>query len=113
MKQAKFLFDNIKIDGKTDVTKVIRIFTASIDGWNAKKFHLLCDGRGATLVLIRSSDNHLAAGFTSIPWTANEDGTFVEDASASVFALTDTLQVFKTKNPERAVRHHIECGPIW
>ena len=113
MKQAKFLFDNIKIDGKTDVTKVIRIFTASIDGWESEAFHSNCDGRGATLCLIRSSDNHLAAGFTSIPWTANEDGTSVEDASASVFALTDTLQVFKTNNPEYAVYHSSDFGPRW
>ena len=33
MKQAKFLFENIRIDGEREVTKVNRIFTASIDGW--------------------------------------------------------------------------------
>ena len=37
----------------------------------------------------------------------------VEDASASVFALTDMLQVFKTKNPKKAVRHNKEAGPYW
>ena len=111
MKQPKFLFDNIRINGKTEVKKVTRIFTASIDGWEASAFHLYCDGRGPTLCLIRSSDEYLSAGFASIAWTS--DGTSVEDASACVFALTDTLQVFKTKNPEKALYHHSWQGPIW
>ena len=111
IKKAKFLFENIRIDGEREVTQVTRIYTASIDGWSTIVFHELCDGKGPTLCLIRSSDEYLAAGFTSIAWASPEDGYSVEDASASVFALTDTLQVFKTKNPKKAVGHYI--GPIW
>jgi len=111
MKQAKFLFDNIRIDGKREVTKVTRIYTPSINGWKTEAFHRHCDGRGPTLCLIRSSRNYLAAGFTSIAWTS--DDTVVEDASACVFALTDKLQVFKANNPSSAVRHFRGWGPWW
>ena len=111
MKQPKFLFDNIRINGETEVKKVTRIFTASIDGWNASDFHRHCNGRGPTLCLIGSSEDYLAAGFTSISWSS--DGGHIEDASASVFALTDTLQVFKTKNPGSAVWHAKIWGPRW
>ena len=112
MKQGQFLFEHIKINGQREVTKITRIYTASIDGWRSTDFHEHCDGKGPTLCLIRSSDKYLAAGFTSIAW-ASGYGTDVEDASAMVFALTHDLQVFKTKNSEKAVWHHRRCGPYW
>ena len=113
LQQAKFLFDNIRINGETEVKKVTRIFTASIDGCEAEDFHRHCDERGPTLCLIRSSNNYLAAGFTSIAWTSPIPRYNVFDASATVFALTDTLQVFKTNNPKMAVFHYRERGPNW
>ena len=61
------------------------------------------------MCLIRTSDNSLAAGFTSASW----DSTDGFDSSACVFALTGTLQVFKTKNPEKAVVHYSYYGPWW
>ena len=101
--------------------RVTRIFTASKDGWKPEDFHRHCDGRGPTLCLIRSSDNYLGAGFTSISWSSpkesecneGEDGVDVEDPSAMVFALTNDPQVFKTKNPEQAVYHTRNSGPCW
>ena len=113
MKQGQFLFEHIKINGKREVTQVTRIYTASIDGCEAEEFHRLCDGMEPTLCLIRTSDNSLAAGFTSIAWSSPDYYTDVEDASACLFALTGALQVFKTKNPEKAVAHASYRGPIW
>jgi len=113
MEQAKFLFEHIRIDGKREVTKVTRIFTASINGWTVEDFHRHCDGRGATLCLVQSDQDFMSAGFTSIAWTAPEKWTDVEDASACVFALTDKMQVNKTKNPKKAVWHYKNAGPFW
>ena len=56
LQQARFLFDNIRIDGEREVTKVTLIFTASKDGWRTKQFHRHCDNRGPTLCLIKSSE---------------------------------------------------------
>jgi len=109
LQQVQFLFKHIRIEGTREATQVTCIYTASIDGWNPEDFHRLCDGKGPTLCLIRSSENVLAVGFTSIPWTSHY--TSVEDASACLFALTGTLQVFKTKNPEKAVFHSSVRGP--
>jgi len=111
MEQAKCLFEHIRIDGKTEVKKATPIFRATRDGWDAEDFHRLCDNRGPTLCLVQAEDDYISAGFTSIAWTAPEKWTDVEDASACVFALTDTLQVFKTKNPKRAVLHASWRGP--
>ena len=102
--------DKIRIDGHRKVTKVTRIFTASKDGWRAKDFHAFCDNKGPTLCLIRSSENFLAGGFTSKPWTS-ANYVYVEDASAMVFALTNDLQVFKPGKPKKAVWHNIYSGP--
>ena len=66
--QGRFLFEHIRIDGVKQVTEVTRIFTASIDGWEASDFHHCCNGNGPTLSLIRSIHNYLSAGFTSISW---------------------------------------------
>ena len=113
LKQARFLFENIMIDGEREVTKVTRIYTASIDGWKPKDFHRHCDRRGPTLSLIRSVHNYLAAGFTSISWSSDKDGKDVEDSSAMVFALTNELQAFKSNNPKQAVWHHKDDGPFF
>jgi len=114
LQQVQFLFKHIRIEGTREVKKVTRIFTASIDGWKSEAFHLRCNGKGPTLCLIRSSKNYLAAMFTSIAWASPDPpGTDVEDASASVFALSGTLQVFKTNNPEKAVFHSSYIGPWW
>ena len=114
MKQVKFLFENIRIDGEREVTKVTRIYTASLDGWKPEDFHHHCNERGPTLSLIRSSENYLAAGFTSKSWISSfSPFESVSDSSAMVFALTNELQVFKTKNPKDAVMSYIGYGPVF
>ena len=110
---CEFFFKNVRIAGYAEVNEATLIFRASRDGWRADDFHRLCEGRGPTLCLVQADTDCMSAGFTSIAWKADEDGTNVEDASACVFALTDTLQVYKTKNPEKAVGHHSGCGPWW
>ena len=114
-----FIFEHARIDGLTEVTEVTPIFKATKDGWTTGDFHRLCDKRGPTLCLAQSSQNWMSAGFTSKAWESKgffnifTGGFDVEDASACVFALTDTLQVFKTKNPKAAVVHHRDFGPYW
>ena len=108
---CEYIFEYARINGDTEVTEATLIFRATRDGWDAEDFHRLCDDRGPTLCLVQSEEDYMSAGFTSIAWSS--DGTAVEDASAIVFALTNTLQVFKTNNPKQAVRHHSDWGPYW
>ena len=113
LKQARFLFDNIRLYGEKEVTQVIRIFTASLQGWTAKDFHSHCDNKGPTLCLLRSSENYLAAGFTSKNWTSKKSPVIIKDSSAMVFALSNALQVFKSNNPKQALCHYEGNGPIF
>jgi len=109
LQQGQFLFKHIRIGGKRKVTQVTLIYTASINGWRAEDFHRFCNQRGPTLCLIRSSENHLAAAFTSISWSSED--VHVEDSSAMVFALSNELQMYETNNPELAVSHFRRSGP--
>ena len=110
---CQHIFDYVRINGDTEVNEAIHIFRASRDGWSGVDFHRLCDGQGPTLCLVQSEEDYMSAGFTSKAWTSPKKCPDVEDASACVFALTGTLQVFKTKNPKEAVRHHRWYGPGW
>ena len=111
-KACEHIFKYARINGCTEVKEVVLIFRATRDGWRANDFHRLCDDQGPTLCLVQAEEDFMSAGFTSIPWASPEYGN-VEDASAMVFALTGTLQVFKTKNPKMAVEHHKRAGPCW
>ena len=112
-KACQHIFKYVRINGDTEVTVAIPIFRASRDGWRSVDFHRHCNNQGATLCLVQAEEDFMSADFTSIPWASPEKGTNVEDASAMVFALTDTLQVFKTKNPKKAVAHATTYGPVW
>jgi len=112
-KACEYIFKYVRINGRTEVTEATLIFTASRDGWTMYDFHRLCDYRGPTLCLVQADTDYMCAGFTSIAWRSPEIWDVVEDASACVFALTDTLQVYKTKNPKKAVYHSRDTGPIW
>jgi len=112
-KACEYIFEYARINGDTEVTEATLIFRATRDGWSVRDFHRLCDDRGPTLCLVQAEDDYISAGFTSIAWASPESGTWVEDASAMVFALTDTLQVFKTKRPKDALYHRSKRGPVW
>ena len=45
-----------------------RIYSAEADGWTAAKFHELCNGKGATLVLIESEHGCIFGGYTELSW---------------------------------------------
>ena len=89
LKQAKFMFDHVRLEGDRKVTKVTRIFRASEDGWHASAFHKHCDAKGPTLSLVRSDQNYLAGGFNPeswrMPWRPEEA------KSGTLFALTNEL----------------------
>ena len=115
-KACEYIFEYARINGLTEVKEATSIFKATRDGWTAVDFHRLCDNRGPTLCLVQSEQDFISAGFTSIAWESYVHDEYLRptfDASACVFALTGTLQVFKPKNPERAVGHHRLAGPYW
>ena len=106
------------------------------DGWKAGDFHSKCDGKGATLTLVRSEEGYVFGGYTAVPWTSPSSwGTCVRvcvsvcthvcvssvykpDTHAFLFTLTNKagLPAYKakaTKRPQYAVYHHPYCLPTF
>jgi len=92
-KEVVWLFSKIlpkDLQGK----KLELIFRASTDGYTAYNFHQKCDNKGATIVIVHSSYDHVFGGYTSSSWTSQN--IYVNDTKAFIFLLRS-----KTKKPER------------
>lgn len=93
------------------------IYRASRDGYTAQAFHQFCDGCFPTMCVIRSTNDCIFGGFTSIPWSSTSADK--PDAVAFLFTLKNPLGVKPTKYPiqPRAVNFAISyCekhGPIF
>ncbi len=51
--------------GVVKQNQVKRLYQASVDTFAAAKFHELCDGKGPTLTLIKTTANHIFGGYTT------------------------------------------------
>lgn len=99
------------------------IYRATRDGWSSKTFHELCDNKGKTLLIFKTSKNHVFAGYTSVPWS---NGSLVsaffsltigwgpKDNEAYLCSLTNDYRVFRPENPKQAVTSISEdVGPAF
>ncbi len=85
------------------------IYKGKRDGWKQADFHRTCDGRGPLVILFKSSKNFSFGGYTSLPWSANGPGRYVEDRESFVFSLDQRELVFRPTNYKEALYH----GTIW
>jgi hypothetical protein len=60
------------------------LFRASRDGWKVADFHRCCDGKGPTVVVVRSESGHVFGGATDGSW--NSAGGWTQ-AAAFLFGL--------------------------
>jgi len=51
---------------KTSKPKLL--YSASRDGWNASDFHRMCNGKGVTVTVVKSSDGYIFGGYTDVEW---------------------------------------------
>lgn len=83
------------------------IFHASAENkWSAEAFHAICDGKGATLTILRTSDGRIFGGFTSVSWELpkkHEAGFYKEDPNAFLFACEPHWQVYPVVEPKKAI----------
>jgi hypothetical protein len=91
------------------------IYKASRDGFHANVFHNRCDNKGPTMTIIRSNNNYLFGGYTSVAWTSIN--RYNNDPNAFLFTLTNPHNIPPTKYPvqpsmtQNAVKHDPEDGP--
>lgn len=66
--------------------QLTKLFSTRDSGWtNVSAFHSSCDGKGPTVVLLRSSDGNSYGGYTSLSW-ASTNG-YEPDPQAFLFRL--------------------------
>jgi hypothetical protein len=93
------------------------IYKASRDGFDANAFHSRCDNKGPTLTIVRSNNNYLFGGYTSVAWTSS--GNWTVDSKAFLFTLTNPNNIPPTKYPvqssktQNAVAHNSGYGPMF
>jgi hypothetical protein len=95
--------------------KMTLLYRGTRDGFDNDVFHKLCNGKGATLVLIKGARDGVFGGFTSVPW--HSGGLFSADAQAFLFALRgphaqagQPLKLVPTTRPEQAVFSHVHSS---
>jgi len=84
-----------------------KIFSASADSnWTAEAFHKICDGKGPSLTLIRTTEGKIFGGFTEVSFDSPkplEPGFYKEDPNAFLFVCEPHWQVYPVVEPKKAI----------
>jgi len=95
------------------------LYKASRDGFSASTFHKLCDDKGATMTIIKSSGGWLFGGYTTQSWT-DPGRVFKDDSQAFIFTLTNPHNIpsskfiIKNDKQHQAIKSGFETwGPIF
>lgn len=87
------------------------LYDAKRDGGLSTTFHQLCDNKGPTLTLIKTSDGKRIGGFTFKDWNKNTNN-YISDNKAFLFDL-DKNQRYNVVNADKAIYSGGEYGPIF
>jgi hypothetical protein len=87
------------------------IWRGSKDGFRSHDFHSLCDLKGATVTVIRSSNGYVFGGYTPAAWDiANKRGSYSNAPGSFLFTLSNPHAIpptkYPVKVPEKAIQHH-------
>ena len=82
------------------IAKFELIYKASVDGFQAAKFHANCDDKGPTISFITSEFNKVCGGFTTLSW---KGGEYCADPNAFIFSLTHKTKHTQYQNHNYAM----------
>jgi len=93
--------------------KIELLYRASEHGFEASSFHKYCDNKGSTIVVIKSENDYIFGGFTSVPWTNTDKDK--EDNHAFLFNIYPFNKKYKLtgSSKEYAVTHYPNHGPVF
>ncbi|KAJ5068029.1 pep-cterm sorting domain-containing protein [Anaeramoeba ignava] len=97
-------------------SKMKKGFSAKRDGFSGKNWHKAVDGKGKTLVIIKTKDNFIFGGFTQVGF--NGDVRYIRDSNAFIFSLRndkgDRIPAkFTIKEPQLAIYSYSIYGPMF
>ncbi|CAB4440111.1 unnamed protein product [Rhizophagus irregularis] len=114
------------------------LYRASRDGFDAKKFHTLCDNKGPTITIAKiSKKNLLIGGYNPLDWKQNSDSiddkniyqtenSFLfcfgkgekkvnsdKDIDKKSIIKSRISKLIKVTNPKKAIYYDPTCGPCF
>ena len=57
------------------------IYRGSADGFEPSDFHKFCDNKGSTISVIKTTENEIFGGYTSLEWKSPEEQENSEDSN--------------------------------
>ncbi|KAJ5066792.1 pep-cterm sorting domain-containing protein [Anaeramoeba ignava] len=97
-------------------SKMKKGFSAKRDGFDSQNWHKAVDGKGKTLVIIKTKDNFIFGGFTQVGFNGNTRN--INDSNAFIFSLRndkgDRIPAKFTYNGKvRAIYSYLSYGPVF
>jgi len=91
----------------------IPIYVASKDGDRAQDFHDKCDGKGPTVVIIKTTTGKIFGGYTDVNW--DNDNQWHHSSTSFIFRLRPDIGWYELKTTYRsyAVLHNKNYGPVF
>ncbi|KAJ5075434.1 hypothetical protein M0811_07404 [Anaeramoeba ignava] len=66
--------------------KMKKGFSTKKDGFTGNQWHSICDNKGKTLIIIKTTDNYIFGGFTQVGFISGSD-RYIKDSNAFIFSL--------------------------
>ncbi|KAJ5077806.1 pep-cterm sorting domain-containing protein [Anaeramoeba ignava] len=96
-------------------SKMKKGFSAKKNGFNSQNWHKAVDGKGKTLVIIKTTDNFIFGGFTQVGF--NGDTGRINDSNAFIFSLRndkgDRIPAKFTYKQSHAIYSGLSYGPMF
>lgn len=86
------------------------LYRASRDGWDGKSFHRLCDGRGSTLTIIKSTGGYIFGGYLGASWNSTSTGSYIPCKDAFLYTLNNHAGLPPVKLGIKAESKYAACG---
>ena len=114
MQENEFNIINLGIKNRINkqIKEIKKIYQATLDGDASSDFHSKCDNIPNTLILFKTEGKRRFGGFTTIPWTSEENGKYLDDKNAFLFSI-DKQRIYPLKSNKKAVYHHKNYGPCF
>ena len=109
LKEEEYKLINEFID-PTKHMKLKLLYSTAVADFNSMSFHRLCNGKGPTLTVVKSSNGKRFGGYASVSWENRQQ--YVRDDNAFLFSL-DLKKCFKKKSKCSALYDQTDCGPTF
>ena len=87
------------------------LYRKTKDGSSYEKFHKLCDKQGATIVLIKSTEDLIFGGYTPLNWDSNS--AVKNEEETFLFSLTNNKKYEKVKKSYNSIVCRKDIGPFF